>query len=249
MSKGKAKAAVKNAGKKATAAVKKTAAKAKTAAKHPIDVLKKAATQVKKGAVKVADKAKDAAEWAVLLPFKPVMVKALEKKHVSVSKKASIKTIAALFFVNIIVPASKTSKLEEHVDENKAEDAAFAAAKIAATATGIPPQSVDIVHAILDFLKGLGKKKNKEDEKKGADDVTDKEAGLIAAANESAPAVEKDAPLTDDHKEIAEDVVKVTDKLAETIPDTKNSDGEVPKPGPATNRQHRGVLHLFGIKY
>lgn len=215
--------------------VKKLAPKKPDPKKHPLNALKKVAStaakktatvtkKVGKNVVKVGKKVGKvvlkSAEWTTLMPFKILMLQSLKHHKVNVSKHASLKTIACLFYVNVI--GKKTHKSLEHLtiheDVDNAETAAFQAASLLAKNSGVPGAdiSVSIIHKIIDYFKANQKKK-KNEKAKSKIDTLDQEIKEAEAKGET----ELVSKLMAEKKELQNEIEPLTTE-------EKKAHGEVP---------------------
>lgn len=159
--------------------------KIKKAVTNPIDTLKN-----------VAKSAKQGAEFVALLPFRVAMLAILKQRDVRVPRKASIKEIASLFYVNVI--AKENLQQLEHADAQTGEEVAFEAAKDIAANAGIPggQAAVGIVQAILNWFKARKKQKdNKQGDAEGStepiQELTTEEKEVVKDEEEVSPEEEK----------------------------------------------------------
>ncbi len=240
--------------------------------KHPLDALKKttkalgnkakkAAAKVKNLPKKALHKSVESAEFMALKPVEPLMKLALKKKGVTVPKNAKLKLVASLFVTNVIhnkpsghldMESLNYLNALEHVDSepetkeaatDSAENTAF---KAAALVSGIAPgaqAATNIIHMILDFFKGIQKKKKikqaqeklkKELIAKGetpeqaeveAEKKVDSDPDLKLTTEEK-KVVNSKTPLTQDEEETAVAVDKTHDELAKAIPGTEDTKGK-----------------------
>lgn len=203
--KGKLKKAIKKAGKgvgKAAKGVGKAAKKVGKKLKHPFDVVK--------------DLAKKGAGLPALLPFVPAMIVALKVKGVKNIPVGKPYQVAGLFYKNVIAPR----KHFEHISG----DDAFKAAEMLANNSGVPASGlvVKLIHAIVNYFKGIKKKK-------AGEPLTPEEKDVAG-----------DEPLTPSEEAAIEEVDKAQDKLAEAG-GGENSKGEVVPPP----KKRRTLRELF----
>lgn len=194
---------IKKVSNKAGNKIKKTAKSLGHQITHPLETLKN-----------VANNAKGAAQFAALLPFVAAMKLALKRKHISVPKRAGVKGIASLFYMNFI---AKKSHLElehccnsmEHAEKNQ-DEIAFDLAKEVAANSGVPGGSfvVTLIHSIVDYFKGNSKKAKAEKEGKEAE-LTEGEKQALGESY--------DKPLDEVDKEIADNSDKVEKNLNKKI--------------------------------
>lgn len=181
--------------------------KKKTAAQKAAKKAKKAAKKVERkksgGLIKrIAKKAKTILPagdkgFAILLPFKGMMRKRLEKKNVK--HDGSLKSIAIAFAKHV----SGGKNFENFVDINNpsynAADPAMVAGSVAGAAVGNPQAIAEIIKIVVDFIKGAKAKKEKADiQRESGVPVTDP-----PTPDEEEIAVEAD--------EVAEETVRAAD--------------------------------------
>lgn len=121
---------------------------------------KRAEEKAKKGLHNIIDTAKKAAGdigFNALLPFRGVMVAALNKQGVPVAPKDRISKVALLFHDKVIRKKSHLDYTKyDHVDEAGNTDEAAAGLN-----KSMPVSPTDIVKIVLDFIKNLKNKKSK----------------------------------------------------------------------------------------
>ena len=114
-------------------------------------------------------KAYETAGLAVLLPFKPLMVSALNKKGVPVSRKDKIGKIAVLFHDKVV---ANKQHLEYSHYEHLGEEIAFSAGK-------------QIVQAVIDFIQRL------KDKKERGETLTPDESNILAHSDKVETVIDK----------------------------------------------------------
>lgn len=176
----------------------------------------------------VAKNAKQGAEFVALLPMRVAMLAILKQRDVRVPRKASIKEIASLFYVNVI--AKESLEQLEHADEQTGEDVAFEVAKDVAANSGIPGSqaAVGIVQAILNWFQARKKKKNNEKaDKEGSDEP-------IETLTQEEKKVADDTPISEEEEKVLDDVDKKMDVIAKNT-GGKDSKGNI-HPAPDTDK-------------
>jgi hypothetical protein len=130
-----------------------------------VNPIKKTASNIVKKASSVLKDAGDIAKYAVLLPFKPMMVSVLKKKGEGVNLSTPMKTLAPLFYERVIL---KKTKVNYESYEN------------------LDPVSIGaIIGAILDFIKGLQKSKDE------GQPLDAEQTDILSKSNEAATEVVK----------------------------------------------------------
>lgn len=144
---------LRDAWRKAGKDIGKAAKKAGYAVKHPLDALKN-----------IANKVGTAAASAVLLPFKGLMIKQLEKRGHVVPKGTHMDKIIVAFHNSIVKVHKPTTR---HLESLSADDGAnIAEGAIDVAATAVPGGSAisGIIKEIIEFFKNMGKKKKQHEE-------------------------------------------------------------------------------------
>lgn len=127
-------------------------------------------TTVKNAAIgKVKDKMGDLAEkvgFAVMIPYKPVMVSILKKRGHNISNSAPIASVSTLFYDAVIKGKTNFnyanySQKFKHLSEDVTNTAIGAGSVALAATTGVPPGvSAGIIKAILAWFKKIKEKKD-----------------------------------------------------------------------------------------
>ncbi len=106
-----------------------------------------------------AGKVGQAIEFLPLRLFEPVMRKALDRKGIHTTTKDGIQKISGLFFKHCI-----SGSHLEHVDEDVSQTAEELATDDSGTKKIEPGKIKKLITKIIDFIKGIGKKKDKTPE-------------------------------------------------------------------------------------